>query len=32
MITFANLTKRFGSYTAVANLSLQVDEREAVAL
>jgi len=32
MITFTNLTKRFGSYTAVDNLSLQVVEREAVAL
>lgn len=32
MITFTNLTKRFGSYTAVDNLSLQVAEREAVAL
>jgi ABC-type multidrug transport system ATPase subunit len=32
MITFLNLTKRFGSYTAVDNLSLQVHEREAVAL
>jgi ABC-type multidrug transport system ATPase subunit len=32
MITFTNLTKRFGSYTAVDNLTLQVDEREAVAL
>jgi ABC-type multidrug transport system ATPase subunit len=32
MITFTNLTKRFGSYTAVDNLSLQVHEREAVAL
>ena len=32
MITFTNLTKRFGSYTAVDNLSLQVAAREAVAL
>jgi ABC-type multidrug transport system ATPase subunit len=32
MITFTDLTKRFGSFTAVDNLSLQVAEREAVAL
>jgi ABC-type multidrug transport system ATPase subunit len=32
MITFTDLTKRFGSYTAVDGLSLQVVEREAVAL
>jgi ABC-type multidrug transport system ATPase subunit len=32
MITFTNLTKRFGSYTAVNDLSLQVAAREAVAL
>ena len=32
MITFTNLTKRFGKYTAVDQLSLQVAEREAVAL
>lgn len=32
MITFSNLTKRFGSYTAVDDLSLQVAEGEAVAL
>lgn len=32
MITFTNLTKRFGRYTAVDTLSLEVHEREAVAL
>lgn len=32
MITFTNLTKRFGRFTAVDNLSLEVHEREAVAL
>ena len=32
MITFTDLTKRFGSYTAVDHLSLQVHEREAVAM
>lgn len=32
MITFTNLTKRFGRFTAVDNLSLEVHEGEAVAL
>lgn len=32
MITFTDLTKRFGRYTAVDNLSLEVHEREALAL
>ena len=32
MITFTDLTKRFGRYTAVDTLSLEVHEREAVAL
>lgn len=32
MITIANLTKRFGAFTAVDKLSFQVDAREALAL
>jgi ABC-2 type transport system ATP-binding protein/nitrous oxidase accessory protein len=32
MITVTNLTKRFGAFTAVDNLSFQVDPREALAL
>ncbi len=32
MITFSDVTKKFGSYTAVDSLSLQVAEGEAVAL